>query len=110
MEARGVDEVVDVNPFILVVDPTEIDLGGGAPAGPEPVGDGPERLPYEVRIREPRRDGGQQRRPWLVLGQELLADPVERRIYGGHRASGGRFQELELVGDVGAERGTEFRL
>jgi hypothetical protein len=33
----------------------------------------------EAGVREPARDRG-QRRPWLVLGEELLGDPVERRI------------------------------
>jgi hypothetical protein len=33
----------------------------------------------EAGVCEPARDRG-QRRPWLVLGEELLGDPVERRI------------------------------
>jgi hypothetical protein len=33
----------------------------------------------EAGVREPARDR-EQRRPWLVLGEELLGDPVERRI------------------------------
>jgi len=79
MEASCVDEVVDVNPLILVVDPTEIYVARGAPAGPEPVGDGPECLPYEVGIREPDRDRGQKRRPGLVLGNELRSRHRARR-------------------------------
>jgi hypothetical protein len=33
----------------------------------------------EAGVREPARDRG-QRRPWLVLSEELLGDPVEQRI------------------------------
>ena len=79
MEAHRVEEVVDVDALVAVVDAAEVDVERRRSLGPEPVRHRSERLAQKVHVAEAAEQDRKEGRPGVVLVEELLARPVERR-------------------------------
>ena len=79
MEAHRVEEVVDVDALVAVVDAAQVDVERCRSLGPEPVGHRSERLAQEVHVAKAAEQDRNEGRSRVVLVEELLARPVERR-------------------------------